>query len=294
MRTKLIQMRRLDLLTEFSGSWGKESGEFLNPVLENNKLISLSNEVFLSKSEIPGRFIFMIRKELYERTGSDLASLENLFNFLTSNHAKGMEKELKKVVNERFENGTLHTEVDKDDLISLNEIGLVLFKKLTLNDWLEENFLASKAISKVKFYLMALIALFVILYLRILSTGFVYGITSFLAALAYIVLALLMGAAIKALSQFKNDNEESLLVIQKQLIESVAYDEDELKDKLFGFVEAECKKLKRNDSIMSVHFGEEKIDELYQSLYHEKLTESIDLASNPFYHFEKLKSELQD
>ena len=45
---------------------------------------------------------------------------------------------------------------------------------------------------------------------------------------------------------------------------------------------------------MSVHFGEEKIDELYQSLYHEKLTESIDLASNPFYHFEKLKSELQD
>ena len=171
---------------------------------------------------------------------------------------------------------------------------MVVFKKLTLNDWLEENFLASKAISKVKFYLMALIALFVILYLRILSTGFVYCITSFLAALAYIVLALLMGAAIKALSQFKNDNEESLLVIQKQLIESVAYDEDELKDKLFGFVEAECKKLKRNDSIMSVHFGEEKIDELYQSLYHEKLTESIDLASNPFYHFEKLKSELQD
>lgn len=45
-----------------------------------------------------------------------------------------MEKELKKVVNERFENGTLHTEVDKDDLISLNEIGLVVFKKLTLND----------------------------------------------------------------------------------------------------------------------------------------------------------------
>jgi hypothetical protein len=97
MKTKLIQMRRLDLLTEFSGSWGKDSVEFLNPVLENHELISLSNEVFLSKSEIPGGFVFMIGKELYERTGSDLASLENLFNFLTSNHAKGMEKELKKL-----------------------------------------------------------------------------------------------------------------------------------------------------------------------------------------------------
>ena len=263
MKNKLIQMKRLDLITEFTGSWAKDAGDFLDPFFKNNEIISLSNDLFLSKSELPGRFVFMIRTEFYERAGSDLATLENLFYFMTSNHVKGMEKELKKVVNERSENGTLQTEVDKDDLISLNEIGLVVFKKLTLNDWLEENFLASKTISKVKFYLIALIALFVILYLRILSTGFVYGITSFLAALAYIVLALLMGAAIKALLQFKNNNEESLLVIQKQLIESVAYDEDELKDKLFGFVEAECKKLKRNDSIMSVHFGEEKIDELY-------------------------------
>lgn len=290
MRTKLIQMRRLDLLTEFSGSWGKESWEFLNPVLENNELISLSNEVFLSKSEIPGRFIFMIRKELYERTGSDLASLENLFNFLTSNHAKGMEKELKKVVNERFENGTLQTEVDKDELISLNEISSIVFTKLTLNDWLSENFLVSKTISRIVFSLVVVILIFVAMYLRILSSGFVYGVTSFIAGLCDIGIILLLIAAIKALLQFKNDVYESFLKIQKELIEVVAYDEGELKDKLFGFIETECKKLNGNDSIMVVHFGEEKISELYQSLFHETITESIILVSSPFYHFEKLKN----
>ena len=290
MRTKLIQMRRLDLLTEFSGSWGKESGEFLNPVLENNELISLSNEVFLSKSEIPGGFVFMIRTEVYERAGSDLSSLENLFYFMTSNHVKGMEKELKKVVNERSENGTLQTEVDKDELISLNEISSIVFTKLTLNDWLSENFLVSKTISRIVFSLVVVILIFVAMYLRILSSGFVYGVTSFIAGLCDIGIILLLIAAIKALLQFKNDVYESFLKIQKELIEVVAYDEGELKDKLFGFIETECKKLNGNDSIMVVHFGEEKISELYQSLFHETITESIILVSSPFYHFEKLKN----
>lgn len=290
MRSKLIQMRRLDLLTEFSGSWGKESGEFLNPVLENNELISLSNEVFLSKSEIPGGFVFMIRTEVYERAGSDLSSLENLFYFMTSNHVKGMEKELKKVVNERSENGTLQTEVDKDELISLNEISSIVFTKLTLNDWLSENFLVSKTISRIVFSLVVVILIFVAMYLRILSSGFVYGVTSFIAGLCDIGIILLLIAAIKALLQFKNDVYESFLKIQKELIEVVAYDEGELKDKLFGFIETECKKLNGNDSIMVVHFGEEKISELYQSLFHETITESIILVSSPFYHFEKLKN----
>ena len=262
MRTKLIQMRRLDLLTEFSGSWGKESGEFLNPVLENNELISLSNEVFLSKSEIPGGFVFMIRTEVYERAGSDLSSLENLFYFMTSNHVKGMEKELKKVVNERSENGTLQTEVDKDELISLNEISSIVFTKLTLNDWLSENFLVSKTISRIVFSLVVVILIFVAMYLRILSSGFVYGVTSFIAGLCDIGIILLLIAAIKALLQFKNDVYESFLKIQKELIEVVAYDEGELKDKLFGFIETECKKLNGNDSIMVLQFGEEKKSEL--------------------------------
>lgn len=290
MKTKLIQMRRLDLLTEFSGSWGKDSGEFLNPVLENHELISLSNEVFLSKSEIPGGFVFMIRTEVYERAGSDLSSLENLFYFMTSNHVKGMEKELKKVVNERSENGTLQTEVDKDELISLNEISSIVFTKLTLNDWLSENFLVSKTISRIVFSLVVVILIFVAMYLRILSSGFVYGVTSFIAGLCDIGIILLLIAAIKALLQFKNDVYESFLKIQKELIEVVAYDEGELKDKLFGFIETECKKLNGNDSIMVVHFGEEKISELYQSLFHETITESIILVSSPFYHFEKLKN----
>lgn len=290
MKTKLIQMRRLDLLTEFSGSWGKDSGEFLNPVLENHELISLSNEVFLSKSEIPGGFVFMIRTEVYERAGSDLSSLENLFYFMTSNHVKGMEKELKKVVNERSENGTLQTEVDKDELISLNEISSIVFTKLTLNDWLSENFLVSKTISRIVFSLVVVILIFVAMYLRILSSGFVYGVTSFIAGLCDIGIILLLIAAIKALLQFKNDVYESFLKIQKELIEVVAYDEGELKDKLFGFIETECKKLNGNDSIMVVHFGEEKISELYQSLFHETITKSIILVSSPFYHFEKLKN----
>lgn len=290
MKNKLIQMKRLDLMTEFTGSWAKNAGEFLDPLFKDNEIISLSNDLFLSKSELPGRFVFMIRTEVYERDGSDLASLENLFYFMTSNHVKGMEKELKKVVNERSENGTLHTEVDKDELISLNEISSIVFTKLTLNDWLSENFLVSKTISRIVSSLVVVILIFVAMYLRILSSGFVYGVTSFIAGLCDIGIILFLIAAIKALLQFKNDVYESFLKIQKELIEVVAYDEGELKDKLFGFIETECKKLNGNDSTMVVHFGEEKISELYQSLFHETLTESIVLVSSPFYHFEKLKS----
>lgn len=290
MKNKLIQMKRLDLITEFTGSWAKDAGDFLDPFFKNSEIISLSNDLFLSKSELPGRFVFMIRTEVYERAGSDLATLENLFYFMTSNHVKGMEKELKKVVNERSENGTLHTEVDKDELISLNEISSIVFTKLTLNDWLSENFLVSKTISRIVFSLVVVILIFVAMYLRILSSGFVYGVTSFIAGLCDIGIILLLIAAIKALLQFKNDVYESFLKIQKELIEVVAYDERELKDKLFGFIETECKKLNGNDSTMVVHFGEEKISELYQSLFNETLTESIVLVSSPFYHFEKLKS----
>lgn len=290
MKNKLIQMKRLDLITEFTGSWAKDIGDFLDPFFKNNEIISLSNDLFLSKSELPGRFVFMIRTEVYERAGSDLATLENLFYFMTSNHVKGMEKELKKVVNERSENGTLHTEVDKDELISLNEISSIIFTKLTLNDWLSENLLVSKTISRIVFSLVVVILIFVAMYLRILSSGFVYGVTSFIAGLCDIGIILLLIAAIKALLQFKNDVYESFLKIQKELIEVVAYDEGELKDKLFGFIETECKKLNGNDSIMVVHFGEEKISELYQSLFHKTITESIILVSSPFYHFEKLKN----
>ena len=293
MKNNLIRMKKLDLITEFTGSWGKDAGKFLDPFFENNEIISLSKDLFLSKSELPGRFIFLIRKEVYEQNGSDFSSLENLFDFMVSNHAAGMEIELKKLVNERSKNGTLYTtEVNRDDLISLNQISNIVFKKLTLNDWLSENFLVSKTISRIVFSLVVVILVFVAMYLRILSSGFVYGVTNFIAGLCDIVIVLFLIAVIKALLQFKNDNHESFLKIQKKLIECLAYDERELKDLLFSFVEDECNKLNKNDSsvFMRVHFGEEKISELYQSLFHETITESIILVSSPFYHFEKLKS----
>lgn len=293
MENNLIKMKKLDLITEFTGSWGKDAGKFLDPFFENNEIISLSKDLFLSKSELPGRFIFLIRKEVYEQNSSDFAYLEKLFDFMVSNHAAGMEIDLKKVVKERSENRTLYTtEVNRDDLISLNQISNIVFEKLTLNDWLSENFLISKTISRIVFYLVVVILVFVAMYLRILSSGFVYGVTNFIAGLCDIVIVLFLIAAIKSLLQFKNDNHESFLKIQKKLIECLAYDERELKDLLFSFVEDECNKLNKNDSsvFMRVHFGEEKISELYQSLFHETITESIILVSSPFYHFEKIKN----
>lgn len=293
MENNLIKMKKLDLITEFTGSWGKDAGKFLDPFFENNEIISLSKDLFLSKSELPGRFIFLIRKEVYEQNSSDFAYLEKLFDFMVSNHAAGMEIDLKKVVKERSENRTLYTtEVNRDDLISLNQISNIVFEKLTLNDWLSENFLISKPISRIVFYLVVVILVFVAMYLRILSSGFVYGVTNFIAGLCDIVIVLFLIAAIKSLLQFKNDNHESFLKIQKKLIECLAYDERELKDLLFSFVEDECNKLNKNDSsvFMRVHFGEEKISELYQSLFHETITESIVLVSSPFYHFEKIKN----
>lgn len=294
MENNLIKMKKLDLITEFTGSWGKDARKFLDPFFENSEIISLSKDLFLSKSEFPGGFIFLIRKEVYEQNGSDFASLENLFDFMVSNHATGMEIELKKVVNERSKNGTLYTtEVNRDDLISLNQISNIVFKKLTLNDWLSENFLVSKIISRIVFSLVVVILIFVAMYLIILSSAFIYGVTNFIAGLCDIVIVLFLIAAIKALLQFKNDNHESFLKIQKKLIECIAYDDRELKDLLFRFVEDECENLNKNDSsmFMRVHFGEEKISELYQSLFHETITESIILVSSPFYHFEKLKSK---
>lgn len=286
MENNLIKMKKLDLITEFTGSWGRNAGSFLEPFFKDNEIVSLSDNLFLSRGLLPGSFVFMIKREVFEKTGSNLVSLEKFFQFLIPKNVEGMEKKLKKVLNERLENGSLHTEIKKDELISLNEIKGAVFEKLTLIDWLSKNFLLSKLISRTVFALSIFILLLIIVYLQIVNNGSILGIKNLITSFFFIVLVLLSSLAIKEVLNFKEDNKKSFLIIQKKLLESTNCDKNDLKNELFEAILLESKKLNENNAL--INFGEYRIDLLHHYLYNETIVESINLLRSPFYHFQKL------
>ena len=286
MENNLIKMKKLDLITEFTGSWGRDAGSFLEPFFKDNEIVSLSDKLFLSRGLVPGSFVFMIKREFFEKTSSDLVSLANLFQFLIPKNVEGMEKELKKVLNERLQDGSLYTEINRDELISLNEIQGAVFEKLTLIDWLSKHFLLSKLISRTVFTLSIFILLLIIIYLQIVTNGSILEIKNLITSFFFIVLVLFSSLAIKEVLNFKEDNKKSFLNIQKKLLESTNCDKNDLKNELFEAILLESKKLNDNNAL--INFGEYRIDLLHHYLYNETIVQSIYLLKSPFYNFQKL------
>lgn len=288
MENKLLKMKRLDKIIRQTGTWDEESKKFLNSVFEKNDVISLSNNLFLCKSELyKDNYSFLIKKEFYKQINPNLSILEDEFQLLLKNSISGLEKELINIVNKRLDNGKLYTETQKDELISLNDIQGGVFEKITLNDWLSENFLVSKLISKVVFTLSIVIALIIIIYLQIMTTGGVSNITRFISSVVCFILVSLSSLIIKEVLSFKDNTKKSFLKIQKKLLESLSCDKNDLKDELFEAILLEAKKLNKNNSIV-IDFGDEKIDVLHHRLYNETIVKSIYLLNSPLYNFQKL------
>lgn len=288
MENKLLKMKRLDKIIRQTGTWDEESKKFLNSVFEKNDVISLSNNLFLCKSELyKDNYYFLIKKEFYKQINPNLSILEDEFQFLLKNSISGLEKELINIVNKRLDNGKLYTETQKDELISLNDIQGGVFEKITLNDWLSENFLVSTLISKVVFTLSIVIALIIIIYLQIMTTGGVSSITRFISSVVCFILVSLSSLIIKEVLSFKDNTKKSFLKIQKKLLESLSCDKNDLKDELFEAILLEAKKLNKNNSIV-IDFGDDKIDVLHHRLYNETIVQSIYLLNSPLYNFQKL------
>ena len=288
MENKLLKMKRLDKIIRQTGTWDEESKKFLNSVFEKNDVISLSNNLFLCKSELyKDNYYFLIKKEFYKQINPNLSILEDEFQFLLKNSISGLEKELINIVNKRLDNGKLYTETQKDELISLNDIQGGVFEKITLNDWLSENFLVSKLISKVIFTLSIVIALIIIIYLQIMTTGGVSSITRFISSVVCFILVSLSSLIIKEVLSFKDNTKKSFLKIQKKLLESLSCDKNDLKDELFEAILLEAKKLNKNNCIV-IDFGDEKIDVLHHRLYNETIIKSLYFLNSPLYHFQKL------
>lgn len=288
MENKLLKMKRLDKIIRQTGTWNEESKNFLNSVFEKNDVISLSNNLFLCKSELyKDNYYFLIKKEFYKQINPNLSILEDEFQFLLKNSISGLEKELIDIVNKRLDDGNLYTETQKDELISLNDIQGGVFEKITLNDWLSENFLVSTLISKVVFTLSIVIALIIIIYLQIMTTGGVSSITRFISSVVCFILVSLSSLIIKEVLSFKDNTKKSFLKIQKKLLESLSCDKNDLKDELFEAILLEAKKLNKNNSIV-IDFGDDKIDVLHHRLYNETIVQSIYLLNSPLYNFQKL------
>lgn len=288
MESKLLKMKRLDQIIRQDGTWSSESKDFLNSVFEKKDIITLSDNLFLRKSELyKDRYCFLIKKEFYKQIYPNLSILEDEFQFLLKNSTSGLEKELIDVVKKKLENGSLYTETQKDEFISLNEIQNGVFEKLTLNDWLSKNFLVSKAISKVVFTLSVFIALIIIIYLQIMTTGSISSVTRLISSIVCFVLVSISSLIIKEVLSFKDDTKKSFLGIKNKLMTSTTCDINDLKDELFEAILLESKRLNKNNFII-INFGNEKIDVLYHRLYNETIVESIYLLKNPLYHFQKL------
>lgn len=288
MESKLLKMKRLDQIIRQDGTWSSESKDFLNSVFKKNDIIRLSDNLFLRKSELyKDRYCFLIKKEFYKQIYPNLSILEDEFQFLLKNSTSGLEKELIDVVKKKLENENLYTETQKDEFISLNEIQNGVFEKLTLNDWLSKNFLVSKAISKVVFTLSVFIALIIIIYLQIMTTGSISSVTRLISSIVCFVLVSISSLIIKEVLSFKDDTKKSFLGIQNKLMTSTTCDKNDLKDELFEAILLESKRLNKNNFII-INFGNEKIDVLHHRLYNETIVESIYLLKNPLYHFQKL------
>lgn len=265
MNNKFIKAKRMYLISKLIKEEDSDFTSTVNSILpEDSKLVKLTSDLILIKKE--NGFDFGFSKDAFSKTGGNPVNLESLFDPLISSYVPKMKEDIISFLEEKKNSGALITDIDPEEFITLDQIQELMQEKLKLVKWVSKKFSLS-SVKALIFSLLILSSISLLMLVKILSTGFSYNLTSFLAAVFYAIVVLVSVDMIrffatdysakkkKALSRFKN------LILTNQAQDLLSLKEEVFKD--YKLIALDLKDEKINE------FSEKEIANVYEYLFHQ-------------------------
>jgi hypothetical protein len=265
MNNRFIKARRMDLISKLIKEEDSDFTSTVNSILpEDSKLVKLTSDLILIKKE--DGFDFGFSRDAFSKTGGNPVNLESLFDPLISSYVPKMKEDIISILEEKKNSGALLSDINTEEFITLDQVQELMQEKLKLVKWVSKKFSLS-SVKALIFSLLILSLISLLMLVKILSTGFSYNLTSFLAAVFYAIVVLVSVDMIrffatdyspkkkKALSRFKN------LILTNQAQDLLSLKEEVFKG--YKLIALDLKDEKINE------FSEKEIANVYEYFFHQ-------------------------
>ena len=265
MNNKFIKARRMDLISKLIKEEDSEFTSKVNSILtENSKLVKLTSDLILIKKE--NGFDFGFSKDAFSKTGGNPVELESLFDPLISSYVPKMKEDIIPLLEEKKNSGVLITDIDPEEFITLDQVQELMQEKLKLVKWANKK-LSLSSVKALMFGALIFSSISLFMFIKILSSGYVYGLTSFLAALFY---AVIVSVSVHMIFFFATDyspkKKKALTKLKNLILTSQAQDLLSLKEEVFKdfkLITLELEDEKINE------FSEKEIANVYDYFFHQ-------------------------
>lgn len=265
MNNRFIKARRMDLISKLIKEEDSDFTSTVNSILpEDSKLVKLTSDLILIKKE--DGFDFGFSRDAFSKIGGNPVNLESLFDPLISSYVPKMKEDIISILEEKKNSGALLSDINTEEFITLDQVQELMQEKLKLVKWVSKKFSLS-SVKALIFSLLILSLISLLMLVKILSTGFSYNLTSFLAAVFYAIVVLVSVDMIrffatdyspkkkKALSRFKN------LILTNQAQDLLSLKEEVFKG--YKLIALDLKDEKINE------FSEKEIANVYEYFFHQ-------------------------
>lgn len=265
MDNKFIKARRMDLISKLIKEEDSKFTSKVNSILpKDSRSVKLTYDLILIKKE--NGFDFGFSKDAFYKTGGNPLKLESLFDPLISSYVPKMKEDIISLLEEKKNSGALITDIDPEEFITLDQVQELMQEKLKLVQWANKKLSLSSVRAFIfGLFIFGLISLF--MFVKILSSGYVYGLTSFLAALFY---AVIVSVSVHMIFFFATDyspkKKKALTKLKNLILTSQAQDLLSLKEgvfKDFKLITLELEDEKINE------FSDKEIANVYDYLFHQ-------------------------
>lgn len=252
MNNKFIKARRMDLISKLIKEEDSDFTAKVNSILtEDSKLVRLTSDLILIKNE--NGFDFGFSKDTFSKIGGNPVNLESLFDPLISLYVPKMKEDIISLLEEKKNSGALLTDIDSEKFITLNQVQELMQEKLKLVKWANKK-LSLSSVRALMFGALIFSSISLFMFIKILSSGYVYGLTSFLAALFY---AVIVSVSVHMIFFFATDyspkKKKALTKLKNLILTSQAQDLLSLKEEVF-----------KNFKLITLELEDEKINEFYE------------------------------
>lgn len=265
MDNKFIKARRMDLISKLIKEEDSKFTSKVNSILpKDSRSVKLTYDLILIKKE--NGFDFGFSKDAFYKTGGNPLKLESLFDTLISSYVPKMKEEIILTLEEKKNSGDLITDIDPEEFITLDQVQELMQEKLKLVQWANKKLSLSSVRAFIfGLFIFGLISLF--MFVKILSSGYVYGLTSFLAALFY---AVIVSVSVHMIYFFATDyspkKKKALTKLKNLILTSQAHDLLSLKEEVFK--DFKLITLDLEDEKMN-EFSEKEIANVYDYFFHQ-------------------------
>lgn len=265
MDNKFIKARRMDLISKLIKEEDSKFTSKVNSILpKDSRSVKLTYDLILIKKE--NGFDFGFSKDAFYKTGGNPLKLESLFDTLISSYVPKLKEEIILTLEEKKNSGTLLTDIDPEEFITLDQVQELMQEKLKLVQWANKK-LSLSSVRAFMFGALIFSSISLFMFIKILSSGYVYGLTSFLAALFY---AVIVSVSVHMIYFFATDyspkKKKALTKLKNLILTSQAQDLLSLKEEVFKdfkLITLELEDEKMNE------FSEKEIANVYDYLFHQ-------------------------